>query len=62
MNRRFGMGHDGILIPTADGKIKDAPPPQCQAIEMAWHFAGAAVGSRAARKRKISSFKPLSGT
>jgi hypothetical protein len=45
-----------------DGKIKDAPPAESQAIEMAWPRAGASVGSRAARKRKIRILKPLSGT
>jgi hypothetical protein len=52
----------GTEIPTNEGKIKDAPPLEGQAIEMAWPFAGASVGSRAARKRKISFFKPVSGT
>jgi hypothetical protein len=32
------------------GKIKDPPPHEVQAIEMAWTFAGASVGSRAARR------------
>jgi hypothetical protein len=45
-----------------DGKIKETPPHEVQAIEMAWTFAGASVGSRAARKRKINVFKPVSGT
>ena len=45
-----------------DGKIKDAPPAEGQAIEMAWPFAGASVDSRAAREQKISIFKYLSGT
>ena len=45
-----------------DGKIKEAPPDEGQAIDMAWPRAGASVGSRAARRRKMRFFKPHAGT
>jgi len=62
---RFGAG-DGATWEhrsTDRGRRdKRRAPGGGQAIDMAWPLAGASVGSRAARERRIRFFKPLSGT
>src|SRR5215467_358951 len=62
MRPRAGVQPPDAYTRPHDGKIKEAPPHDGQAIDMAWPRAGASVGSRAARKRKMRFFRSHSGT